>query len=201
MEQTKAEPALIDLETLLERMALRARGQQHVSVGMMLEAAGRRSFGALLLVLGIIPASPLSGVPGLPSVIAVLVSLVAVQLLVGRDSFWLPGWLLDRHVSCSKFERALGFLQPIARTIDRFIQPRLTMFTHNAAMYLIAALSVAVAVTMPLLEIVPFANTTNGIALSAFGLALIAHDGVLALVALAFCAIGFYLVFSAMPFF
>ena len=40
---------------------------------------------------------------------------------------------------------------------------------------------------MPPLEIVPFANTTSGLALTAFGLALIAYDGVLITLALAFC--------------
>ncbi|HIZ50562.1 MAG TPA: exopolysaccharide biosynthesis protein [Candidatus Pseudomonas excrementavium] len=37
--------------------------------------------------------------------------------------------------------------------------------------------------TLPLLEPVPFAASSAGVALSCFGLAMIAHDGVLALLA------------------
>jgi hypothetical protein len=42
---------------------------------------------------------------------------------------------------------------------------------------------------MPVMEVVPFSANAAGIALAAFGLALIAHDGVLALIAFVFTVI------------
>jgi hypothetical protein len=178
-------PAPQGLAQILDRLAGVADGGG-VTVGEMVEAAGRRSFGPLLLVAGLIPASPLSGVPGLPSLAALVVFLVAGQLLLRRDHFWLPGWLLRRRVSARRFRAMLRWLRPPARFIDRWMRPRLTALTGGVATYLIAATCVAIAIAMPPLELVPFANSTSGIALSAFGLALIAHDGLLALLALLF---------------
>jgi hypothetical protein len=68
------------------------------------------------------------------------------------------------------------------------------VLTHSVALYAIAVLCIVIAVTMPPLEVVPFANSTAGGALMAFGLALIAHDGVLVVIALAFCVTSLALI-------
>lgn len=176
-----------NLEKLLDRLGEAGEGCERVSLGAMLNAAGRRSFGPLLLVPGLIVLSPLSGVPGVSTTAAVVVLLIAGQLLLGRTYFWLPRSLLRRSAPQAKFERALRFLRPGAQLVDKLVRPRLIMLTHGAALYAIAAVCVVIAITMPPLEIVPFANTTSGAALTAFGLALIAHDGLFVLLGLALC--------------
>ncbi|WP_407352783.1 exopolysaccharide biosynthesis protein [Luteimonas sp. R10] len=182
------------LEELLERLAGSARQAGHVSVAEMLAAAGQRSFGPLLLVPGLIVLSPLSGVPGLPSAVAVLVLLVAVQLLCRRRHVWLPQWTLRRSVSARLLQRAVRVLRPVARVVDRLTRPRLRMLAdaEGPALYPIALLCILIALTMPPLELVPFANSIAGAALTAFGLALITRDGLLALVAGVLCAAGFW---------
>lgn len=168
-----------NLEQLLERLKHNSSEGDQVSIGAMLDAVGRRSFGPILLLCGIIPASPLSGIPGLPTFTAVLVFTVIIQLLTGHQHFWLPQWLLRRQVPRQKFTKAMDFLQTPARWIDRLLYPRLEFLTTGPAVYLIAIVCAFIAMLMPPLEIIPFANTTSGIALSVFGLALISHDGLL----------------------
>jgi hypothetical protein len=51
--------------------------------------------------------------------------------------------------------------------------------------YLIGFSAMLVALTMPMLEFIPFSATLAGAALTAFGLALIARDGYLAIFSLA----------------
>lgn len=116
--------------------------------------------------------------------VAVLVVLIAGQLLCGRRQFWLPRWLLRWTVGRRRLKRALRTLRPLGRAADRITRPRLVILTHSAGVYAIAAISVVIAATMPPMEIVPFAATSAGAALTAFGLALIAEDGVVALIAL-----------------
>jgi hypothetical protein len=161
-------------------------GSRRVSLGAMLETVGRRSFGALLLALGVIPLSPLSVVPGVSTTVAILLLLIAGQFIFGREYFWLPRWLLKRGVSRSKFRRALKILRPIARFVDRFIGPRLTALTESAAVYAVAAAAIIIGLIMPPLEMLPLANHVAGAALTAFGLGLMAHDGVLVIIAFAF---------------
>ncbi|MEQ4538006.1 MAG: exopolysaccharide biosynthesis protein [Billgrantia sp.] len=60
----------------------------------VLEAIGRRSFGPLLLLAGLVTLAPvISGIPGVPSLMGMFTFLVCAQLLVGRRTFWLPAWL------------------------------------------------------------------------------------------------------------
>jgi hypothetical protein len=52
---------------------------------------------------------------------------------------------------------------------------------------------------MPAMELVPFSANGAGAALTAFGLSLIAHDGLLALLAFVFTAMTFGLVLYNLP--
>jgi len=164
-----------NLERLLERLEQAGEPGEPVSIECMLQATDERSFGALLLVPGLLVLSPLSGIPGLPSVFAVMVSLIAVQLLFGRERFWLPRWLLKRSASRSKYDKAIGFLQHISGYIDRLLRRRLT-----------SVLCLAIAATMPPLELIPFGNSIAGAGLSVLGLGMMARDGAMVIAALLF---------------
>jgi hypothetical protein len=118
-----------------------------------------------------------------------LVLLVAGQLLFRREHIWLPQSLLQRSVTRGKLTKTVEWLQSPAGFIDRFLRPRLTRFTNQAAHYVIAAVCVVIATITPVMEVVPFSANVAGVALTAFGLSLMAHDGVLALLAFAFSAV------------
>lgn len=175
-----------NLERLLERLEQAGEPGEPVSIECMLQATDERSFGALLLVPGLLVLSPLSGIPGLPSVFAVMVSLIAVQLLFGRERFWLPRWLLKRSASRSKYDKAIGFLQHISGYIDRLLRRRLTFLTSGIATRLNAVLCLAIAATMPPLELIPFGNSIAGAGLSVLCLGMMARDGAMVIAALLF---------------
>lgn len=176
-----------DLEELLDQLAWSANTHQtRISVDEILTAVGTRSFGPLLLLVGMLIASPLSGIPGFPTINAVIVLLVSSQLLMGRKHFWLPDWLLRRTVPQGKMATAVRWLRPSARFIDRFIRPRLILFVKGPAPTRITALlCLIIASVMPLLEFIPFSSSLAGVVLAAFGLALVSRDGLLALIAFA----------------
>ncbi len=62
------------------------------------------------------------------------------------------------------------------------------MFVTGPGVYVIALTCVVIAAATPPMEFVPFTANGAGIALTAFGLALIAKDGLVALVAFVFTA-------------
>ena len=179
---------MTSLEQLLERLAKAADHRDQVEIGTMIEVVGQKSFGPLLLLAGVVAFSPFSGIPGVPTIVALIVLLTAGQLLFGRQYFWLPQWVMRRKVPRTKYEKALKCMQPAARFVDRFFRPRLTLLTRRAGAYVIALVCVLIALAMPPLELVPFAATTAGAALTAFGLSLISQDGVMTVVALIFTA-------------
>ncbi len=153
----------------------------------ILEAVGRRSFGPLLLLAGLVTLAPLVGdIPTVPTIMALLVLLVAVQLLLRRDEFWLPGWLLRRSVEREKIRKAVGWLRRPARWLDRFLRPRLEALTGGAGSAAVAVACILIALAMPPMEFIPFSANIAGVALAAFGLSLVTRDGLLAVVAFAF---------------
>ncbi|MDX1456376.1 MAG: exopolysaccharide biosynthesis protein [Marinobacter sp.] len=182
-ETDDAEPEFSSLQQLLDHIANTSLQQRKVSLELVIRAVGQRSFAPLLLVVGIILFSPLSGIPGVPSLMAILVLLVAIQLLLGRQHFWLPQWMLNRSISEKQLLRALAKLHKPAQFIDRWLQPRLNLLVQRTGTYVIAAVCAVIALALPAMEIIPFSATTAGLALTGFGLALMAHDGLLAVIA------------------
>lgn len=157
-----------------------------VTLGAILDAVGRRSFGVALLVPGLVTLAPLVGdVPGVPTLMAVVVLLSAGQLLVGRDRPWLPRWLLERRVEAATVRKAARRMLPGVRVMDRVLNPRLTVLTGRPAQYVIAAVCVVVAAAMPAMELVPFSANVAGVLLTGFGLSLVTSDGLLVLITLA----------------
>lgn len=175
-----------DLEDILDLLQERADQSDPVSLEMMLETVGRRCYGPILLLVGLLAVTPLSGIPGIPTALGTVVLLISGQLIAGRKSFWLPRWVLSRKVPGQRLAQGVRLMRKPARVIDRFLRPRLTFLTRHVGYWLIVTISALIAATMPPLELLPFVATTAGAALTTFALALIANDGLLALIALGF---------------
>lgn len=175
------ESDLSDLEDVVDEIDELAESCDQVSVAQIRDQIGRRSFGPLLLVFGLIVLSPIGGIPGVPSAFGLVVLLLAGQLLFGGGKFWLPGFIDRRCVSADRLQKALSKIRKPASWVDKLLKPRLTFATEGAAGYPIAVACVILAITLPVLELVPFAALGPAIAISAFGLALIANDGVFAI--------------------
>lgn len=174
---------LTNLEQLLDRLEEAREGQQEVSLGRLMDTIGRRSFSPLLLLIGVILVTPLSGIPGLPSTMGVAVFLLSIQMLLRRKYIWLPGWILRRSISEQKLSKSVRWMRRPARFIDRFLRHRLSVLVDGPASWPLALICLLLAITLPLLEPVPFAASSAGLALTCIGLAMIAHDGVFALIA------------------
>ncbi|AWF81946.1 exopolysaccharide biosynthesis protein [Microbulbifer sp. A4B17] len=177
------EQEIIGLGQLLKDIEAKSQGREHISIRHVIEAVGLRSFAPFLIVIGLILFSPLSGIPGLSTAMGVLLLLVAIQLLLHRKHIWLPQWLLNRSISSRKLMNALHWMQRPARFADRWIQPRMEFIVRSYGTYAIATTCTVIALTLPLMEVVPFSASTVGLALTIFGLALAARDGLLALIA------------------
>ena len=175
-----------DLSELLDVIEDVAEKNREVSFGELYDAVGHRSFGPLLLVAGIIVLMPLVGdIPGVPTIMGAVVVLIAAQLLAHRKQFWLPRRVLDASLRSSKVCKGVGWLRKPATAVDRLLRPRLVRFVTGVWVLVIAATALVIGLAQPFMELVPFSANGAGAVLTAFGLALIARDGLVALVALA----------------
>jgi hypothetical protein len=175
-----------NLDELLDEILAADPDAGKISAGELLEAVGKRSFAPLLLLLALLAFTPVGGVPGVPTALAAIVMVTAGQILFGRRRFWLPKFVLRRGIDSGGLRKTIGWLRPFARWVDRLIKPRLVWLLQGAFLRVAALGCIVTAMTIPPLEIIPFAGTVSWAAIGIFGLAIIAEDGALALVALGF---------------
>jgi len=172
---------------ILNEIYKSSRDCDEVSIGDILEMVGRRSFGPIIFIAGIITLAPIIGdIPGVPTIMATIVFLAAVQLIIGRKTLWLPDLILKRSVKSDKLHSAINKLEKPAKYIERFIKPRFNFMTNGTMTYPIAVICLCIALATPFMEFIPFSANFAGAALTAFGLSIIAKDGLLAMIGYVF---------------
>lgn len=154
-----------------------------VQIGHMTEAFGSRSHGPFLLVPALIEMSPIGGIPVVPTVLAALIALFAVQIILGREHLWLPGFVAKRTLKADKVRNASEKLRGVARFMDRHFHGRLPALTRGLFPRVAGVIIVLLCMTVPPLELLPFASTAPMLAIAAFGLAMMVRDGLLMLAA------------------
>lgn len=154
-------------------------GGDKVRLGDMLEAMGHRAYGPFLIVLPMIEISPVGGIPGLPTALAAVLVLLAIQLVLGREHLWLPGFLANRGMSGEKLQKVVDKGRPIAKRMDKWFHGRLPALTKGPMVKVAGVAIILLCLTVPPLELLPFASTAPMAAIMAFGIALLVRDGVL----------------------
>ncbi len=178
-----AMPKPSSLTEVLDTIKATAARHPRTPLGDLLDGIGRRSFGPLLILGGVVILAPVIGdIPGVPTAIGVVVFLIAVQIVAGRQSFWLPDWLLDRSVRSSKLEKPVEKLRKPAAFLDNLFKPRLKVLLAEPVIRGIALTCLLVSVVMPALDFIPFSANAGGAVLLCFGLALIVRDGLMVIV-------------------
>ena len=159
-----------------------AGDEERVTVGQILEEVGDRSLAPILLVPALITASPISGIPGVPTLTGIIVGLIVVQMLMGRDTLWVPKILARQGVSKSKLDKAVNFLRKPVGWLDKLMKPRLTWLASRPWSYLALVICLIIAVTTPVMEFLPFAISIAAVAIGFFAAGILMRDGVMILI-------------------
>lgn len=160
-----------------------------VSINDVLEAFEDRSSGVLITMLGLVAALPIIGaVPGISMTTGALIVLVVLRSLIGGGPLRLPGRVGRLGLSRERYDQALDKGRRWTKPVDRVLAKRLTALTDGSLPRALLKLAAAVlALTMFPLAFVPWGVTPPAFGIVAFGLAMIARDGLLALIGYAFC--------------
>ncbi|MBI1186965.1 MAG: exopolysaccharide biosynthesis protein [Alphaproteobacteria bacterium] len=181
-----------NLESLIDAINEEA-GKSHLTLRELLEVTGHRTYGPLLLLIGLIAISPLTIVPGSTSIVAALTLLIAGQMAIGMKRPWLPGAALRLSFPSDNLRPFLEKVRPWARRIDVVLRPRLSFLASPPFVYLIALFVLAAAIITFPLSLIPFAPIVPGMAIVLFGLGITAKDGLLLTLGAAALAGAFYL--------
>lgn len=184
------------IEDVLERVEEAGGDQARVSVAHVVDEIGDGAFAPLMLAPALVVVSPASAILGLSSVCGAIIALVAVQMVIGREKLWLPGFILRLTVSNKALDRAVSYMAGPARFVDRLTRRRLSVLVEPPLTRLWAAVCLLLAVVMPLFELVPMSATILASAISLLALAIVARDGLLVILGLAVPAAAGWLVWT-----
>lgn len=187
---------LADVFDELNNSVNRGSENANVRLGVLLSAVGRRSYGPLLLIIGLFAISPATILPGMTTAAAVITLIVAGQMALGLKRPWLPKFVLNLKVPRKPFLHFLDKARPTVERIDgvwlreRWAFMTVPLFVNMVALCVIAASLI----TFPL-SLIPFAPLAPGIAVVMFGLGMTARDGLWLMAGILATAGAFFLAF------
>lgn len=151
-----------------------AHSAERIGVGEVVHALRNRAFGLSILLLGLPNCLPMP--PGIPVICGLLLCLVGVQMMMGRDSLWLPAWIARRTFSRTLLEKIVNGALPLIRRFEGYSRPRLPYFSNASARFVLGGLVVLLGLLL-LLPIPIFGNLPPGIAVCILGIGLVERDG------------------------
>jgi hypothetical protein len=117
---TVQKPAPEKVSDQLERW-LKGDGQK--TLGGLIDAFGEGSFALIFVMLMAVPALPLP-TGGVTHVFEVIVMLLALELIVGRRTVWLPERWRRLELTGARQEKFIATLLRRIRSLERFSRPR-----------------------------------------------------------------------------
>lgn len=171
------------LSDVLDQLQASAHGES-IEVQEVIEKLGRKSFASLMLVFSLISTSPASAIPGITTTVAVIVFILVVQMILGRECLWLPGFITHRRMSTAKLCKGIGWLRKPVRFVERFLKARLTFLFHRPWLWLPLVAILALTLFMPFMEIIPTSGSIASAVIALFAAGLLTRDGGLVVLSL-----------------
>jgi hypothetical protein len=131
------------------------------SLGALSEVFAEKSFAVAILLLMLVSATPLP-TGGINLVFQTIAVVVAAQMVLGRQTLWLPKRWRQRELGTMITRKAIPFLMRRIRWLEKYSRPRWASLFHRSLFIrsigvVLIAFAVAAALAPPLsgLEILP----------------------------------------------
>jgi len=154
----------------------------------VLGLAGERTFGFLFVLLALPSALPVPAA-GYSLPFGLLLFLLAVQLMAGGISPWLPRWIMNRPIALSRLQAFVKLGIPWIQHIERLSKPRLILVCTGRPGRALIGCAIALMAVFMMIPI-PGTNTLPAIGIFVTGLGLLGDDGAISLAGLALCLIA-----------
>lgn len=165
-----------------------------VTLASVLELAGERTFGFLFVLLALPSALPIPAA-GYSVPFGVVMLLLAVQLIVGAKTPWLPSRIMHRPIAIKRLQ---GFVKsgiPWMQKIERVSKPRLTLVCTSRIGHVCIGLAIAL-MSISMMIPIPGTNTLPAMGIFVTGFGLLDDDGAISLAGMLLCLCGATLTLS-----
>ena len=161
--------------------------QQDMTIGQLVDSLGERAFGALMFIFAVpnvIPTPPgTSAILGLPLVI------LTYQVMMGRQSLWLPQTVRKRQISRNMLHTFVSKVLPVMGRLERILRPRFGFIVASdlaERMIGLVAFPLALILFLP----IPFGNIPPAAAIACLALGLAERDGLAVLLGYVLSAVS-----------
>jgi hypothetical protein len=164
------------------------------TVGSLTEVFGEKSFAVLFVLLLAVPALPLP-TGGVTHVFELIAMLLALELIIGRRTVWLPERWRSRELGAAEQERFSKTLLRWIRWLERHSRPRLRfLLTHRLSGVVFGALVLVLTLTAFLAPPFTGLDTVPSLAVVLLSVGVLLDDSLLALIGVLVGAVGLLLV-------
>ncbi|MEM9356801.1 MAG: exopolysaccharide biosynthesis protein [Pseudomonadota bacterium] len=172
------------LDSVLDNLDPSASDDQ-VMLRELLDGYGSRAYGPMLLIPAFIAVAPTGAIPGMSLLTGSLIAIVALQMIMQRQTPWIPERLGRYAFSRKRLATAVERAKPYAQWLDGFLKPRLEFLTERWGATVIGIVSILLALSMFPLALLPFAVVLPGTAVALLGIGMTTRDGIVILAGLA----------------
>jgi hypothetical protein len=152
-----ATAAYIPTSVVLDRLVEEA-GTDHITLAWIVDRLDKRSFGLMMLVLGLFGL-----IPGIATFAGILLLFPAVQMLLGKERPTLPRFAARRRIRTARLARTVRRVRPVLRFLERAVHPRWqNRFgpTKRIVGGIVMLLGLSLLLPVPIVHIVPATAVT-----------------------------------------
>jgi len=182
------------LSTELQRYFFEEERSPQVTLADILQLAGERTFGFLFVLLSLPSALPLPAA-GYSTPFGLVLFLLAVQLISGRKSPWLPNKIMLRSLDLKTVQGFVKAGMPWLQKLEIICRPRLTFICKGLSGRIIMGLGISLMAISMMIPI-PGTNTLPAMGIFLTGFGLMDDDGAITLAGLVVCLMGLTLTSS-----
>ncbi len=162
-----------------------------ISLGRFTDKLGDRGFALAILIFALPNSLPIPGIPGFSTITGLPITFIALQMVVGRQTIWLPDRIARKEFSMDVLKRLLNKAMPGVIKLEKYLTPRWDWVTSRFAERFLGLLFVVLSLIIALP--IPGGNFFPGLAMSLIALGMLEKDGLFVS-----CAVGFSLMAIAL---
>ena len=148
--------------------------ESEVGIAELGELLGVRSFGIAMLLLAAPNLTPGPSLPGFSTIFGLPMMWLAVEMMAGRRSPRLPGFLAHRRIGRLRLRKFLARALPLVERVDRIVRPRWRAVTAWRRLAALGLFGQGLLLALPL----PVVSMAAGLAALLIAVGLLAHDGI-----------------------
>jgi hypothetical protein len=176
LSSTSGEPAFVPVSAVLQRLHDEAPAE-HFTLGWVMERLQKRSFGIIMLLLGMAAMAP-----GVSFVAGLLLMIPAFEMILGRSAPAFPQRITTRQLPTRHLAAMVQRSVPALKYLEKVIHPRWHI-AHHAVGRIVGVAVVTLSAVLIFIPI-PLSNVVPALVIAFIALAWIEEDGLFLAVSL-----------------